>query len=116
LNARIEALGKRRVNVVIDDEENFGDVKVFWKQNKVVRDGKDIILTQKEGELIKILLRNKGKTVSANYILNKIWNVGMGYHSNILQSMVRRLRKKIDGDFEKKIIKNIHGVGYMLDL
>lgn len=116
LAARIKALYRRYLETQNDDEESYGEITFYWKQNKVVRGKKEIRLTNKEGDLLKLLLRNSGKTVRSEDILQKVWHITRGHHSNILQSMVRRLRKKLDSDFDHKLIRSVHGIGYCLDL
>ncbi|MFC1749722.1 helix-turn-helix domain-containing protein [Pseudomonadota bacterium] len=49
-------------------------------------------------------------------MLAKVWHAKMGYHSNIVQATIRRLRKKIDEGFSFPLIRNIHGIGYSVVL
>ncbi|MBU1445885.1 response regulator transcription factor [Patescibacteria group bacterium] len=116
LLARVDALQRRYLESCLVEEEVYGSVHFYWKQNKIVREGREILLTRKEGQLLKLLVRNKGEVVKSNDLIKKIWNVDPGYHSNILQSLVRHLRKRLDLDFEHKLIHNVHGIGYMLIL
>ena len=116
LMARIRALHRRTLETRSDDGENYGEITFYWKQSKLIRKGKEIRLTNKEGDLLKLLLRNEGKTVRSEDILQKVWQINKGHHSNILQSMVRRLRKKLDAGFGHALIRSVHGVGYCLVL
>ncbi len=116
LLARIKAVYRRYLEKEYKDQENYGDIAFFWKQNKIVRSDKTIDLTQKEGALLKFLLQNRNRTVRNEDILSKVWEARVGFHSNVIQSTVRRLRKKIDSDFDHKLIRNVHGVGYTLVL
>jgi len=115
LLARLEALHRRFLEISSNLKEKYDDVTFLWDENKVVREGKEIFLTKKECKLLKFLVINKSKVVKSEDILNHVWNVGQGYHSNILQSLIRHLRKRLDDDFDFKLIKNIHGVGYMIE-
>ncbi|MFC1749723.1 response regulator transcription factor [Pseudomonadota bacterium] len=63
LIARVEALYRRYLEIDVKDEEDYGEIKFFRKQNKVVRHGKEILLTNREGDLLSHLLKNEGKTV-----------------------------------------------------
>lgn len=116
LLARIKAVYRRYLEKEYKDQENYGDISFYWKQNKIVRSGKTINLTQKEGSLLKFLLQNRNRTVRNEDILSKVWEARVGFHSNVIQSTVRRLRKKIDTGFDHKLIRNVHGVGYTLVL
>jgi DNA-binding response OmpR family regulator len=114
LLARIQALNKRYVDLNLKNREVHGDIIFYWKQNKAVCSGKEIYLTQKEKCLLELLVKNHDKVVSTEDILKAVWNVGSVYHSNILQSLIRYLRKKLENGSNKELIKNIHGVGYMI--
>jgi DNA-binding response OmpR family regulator len=114
LLARINALYRRYIEIQYQDEIIFEEIVFYPKQNKVVRQSKEVLLTQKEGELLHFLIQNKGKTVRSQDILHKIWHANAGFHSNVLQATIRRLRQKIDSGFSKKLIHSIHGIGYRL--
>lgn len=116
LVVRLEVLQKRYMELPNNSTEKYKNVAFCWDENKVVRDGKEIFLTNKEGKLLKYLVRNKGKVVKSDDLIKHVWNVGPGYHSNILQSLIRHLRKQLDENFKFKLIKNIHGVGYIIEL
>lgn len=115
LLARLETLHKRYLEFSNNKQVKYDGVTFIWDENKVIREGKDIFLTNKECKLLKFLVLNKGKVVKSEDILKHVWNVGPGYHSNILQSLIRHIRKRLDDGFEHKLIKNIHGVGYMIE-
>jgi DNA-binding response OmpR family regulator len=114
LAARLDVLHKRTVHDILNEKEVHKKFIFYWKQNKVIQNGKEILLTSKENKLLKLLVRNNGKVVTSEEIIKYVWNVDPGYHSNILQSLVRHLREKIESKTKKELIKNIHGVGYML--
>lgn len=115
LLARLETLHKRYMEISHNKEVKYDGITFIWDENKVIREGKEIYLTNKECKLLKFLVINKGKVVKSSDILKQVWNVGPGYHSNILQSLIRHIRKRLDEGFEFKLIKNIHGVGYMIE-
>lgn len=114
LIARVHALYRRYLETKQDLEMKLGDLIFYRKQNRVMRGGKEIFLTQKEGDVLDLLIRHQGKAVRTEDILMKVWQAKQGYHSNIVQATIRRLRKKIDDGFDYKLIRNIHGVGYMI--
>lgn len=116
LVARVKALYRRYLQSGFKDEEDFGDFVFYRKQNKVYRGQKEILLTKNEGQLFELLLRNQGRTVPLEDILKNVWKAKIGYHSNIVQATVRRLRKKVDAGFPHKLIRNMHGIGYAVVL
>lgn len=116
LIARINAMYRRYLHMERKDQVNMGAFTFYRKQNKIKREGKEIVLTKKEGELLEFLLQNEGKTVRTEDIIRKIWGAKITYHSNVVQATIRRLRKKVDDGFEYKLIENHHGIGYCLNL
>lgn len=113
LIARIKSLYRRYLDTKSEDTQQLSETVVFYpKQFKVHREGKEIFLTKKEGELILFLFQNKGKVVRSEDILRKVWQANMGFQSNVVQSTMRRLRRKLDSGFPKKMIKTVHGIGY----
>jgi two-component system OmpR family response regulator len=118
LIARIRGLNRRYLEIKDqhDEEEVIANIHFFWKQSKILREGKTITLTKKEADLLKFLLQRQGEVVSIEDILAKIWKSKMGYQSNVVQATIKRLRGKIDEGFSYPLITNIHGIGYQLML
>jgi two-component system, OmpR family, response regulator len=114
LLARINALSRRSVDSQFENELALEDLKFFNKQNKIVRGEKEVSLTKKEGELLNFLFLHKGKTVRTQDIMQKVWLGATSFHSNIVQATIYRLRNKVDGGFEKKLLHSVHGIGYKL--
>ena len=80
----------------------------------VSRGGRDITLSAKEFALLEYLLRNKGKVLSRTMIENNLWNFDYAGGTNAVDVYIRYLRKKIDDDFEQKLIHTVRGSGYIL--
>lgn len=116
LIARVNALYRRYLQMERKDQIKAGEVVFQRKQNKIIREGKEIQLTKKEGELFEFLMQNRGKTVRTEDIIRKIWGSKVNYHSNVVQATIRRLRKKVDENFKTKLIKSCHGIGYILSV
>jgi len=114
LMVRIKNIYRRHLNIEKKDQIIFGDMVFYRKENKAIRREQVINLTAKESELLLFLLINKGKTIRNDDIIKRVWNTNASFHSNIIQATVRRLRKKIDSNFEEKYIKNVHGLGYSI--
>jgi two-component system, OmpR family, copper resistance phosphate regulon response regulator CusR len=92
--------------LVIDDLELDIDTKT------VTRSGKKIDLTSKEFTLLETLLINKYKVLSREYILEKVWDLDFETGTNIIDVYVNYLRKKIDKDFDPKLIHTKFGFGF----
>jgi DNA-binding response OmpR family regulator len=119
LIARIRAI-LRRLNV-----EKIGAVKSKTKYfisnlvldddaKQVTRNGKEISLTATEYRLLFTLLKNKGKVLSRMDLLENAWDINFNVGTNVVDVYINYLRKKIDADFEPKLIHTAVGMGYIL--
>ena len=90
-------------NLVLDDDAK-----------KVSRNGKDIILTATEYRLLFVLLKNKGKVLSRIDLLESVWDINFNVGTNVVDVYINYLRKKVDADFDKKLIHTMVGMGYIL--
>lgn len=113
LRARIRALLRRKLgesnNILKVDELVLDTIT-----HKVSRAGKDIDLTVKEYSVLEYLVRNRGQVLSRTQIEEHVWDYRYGSDSNIVDVYIRYLRKKIDKDFDKKLIETVRGRGYRL--
>jgi DNA-binding response OmpR family regulator len=113
LVARIKALFRRSKNI----KENIlkvGDLELNPDTKEVRRGGKNIELTAKQFELLKYLMINKGKIVSEEQISQNLWEMDEEINSNVINVYISHLRKKIDKDFDKKLIKTFRGMGFKI--
>ncbi|HCR35846.1 DNA-binding response regulator [Candidatus Woesebacteria bacterium GWC2_33_12] len=90
------------------------NLKLNPLSHKVTRDGKIINLTPKEFAILELLMRNSGEVVTRTKIIEHVWDYNFEGMSNIVDVLVVTLRKKIDKEYKKKLIKTIHGVGYTI--
>lgn len=81
---------------------------------KVTRNGKEIVLTPHEFKLLQYLLVNKGKVLTREMILNRVWQYSMDVDSRVVDVYVGYLRKKVDGEASKKLISSVRGFGYVI--
>lgn len=107
LVARMEAL-LRRKSISEEVPIECCGVKLYVSSRRVQVNGKDIELSKKEFDLLEYLMRNKGKTLSKERILEAVW--GYEYGLNTVEVYVNYLRKKLGSD----IIKTVWGVGYTM--
>lgn len=80
----------------------------------VVRGDVNINLSAKEFEILEYLLRNKGIVLSREKIENHVWDFDYSGGTNVVDVYIRYLRKKIDDEFEPKLIHTVRGCGYVL--
>lgn len=111
--ARIRAL-IRRISGSESAALKIDDLVVDLLERKVQRSGKEITLTQKEFGLLEYLLRNKRKVLTRTQISEHVWGIDFDTGSNVVDSYIKLLRKKIDKDFPKPLIHTIVGVGYVI--
>lgn len=113
LLARIRAVIKRHsLNKSI--RLKFEDYELLPEQNKVKYKTKEIDITTKEAAILEYLIRNKGKLVSTEELLEHVWDREVDMFTDTVKTHIKTLRKKIDPD--KKIIKTVRNKGYRIDL
>jgi len=119
LVARIRAILRRLNQEKTDDQKP--KVKYFISNlvlnddaKQVTRNGKEITLTATEYRLLFTLLKNKGKVLSRMDLLENAWDINFNVGTNVVDVYINYLRKKIDADFEPKLIHTAVGMGYIL--
>ena len=113
LLARVRALTRRGG----DDrgaEITYADLRLDPVAHKVWRSDQEIELTTKEYALLEYLMRNPEKTLTRTMIAEQVWDYTFDSFTNIIDVYVNYLRKKVDRDFDKKLIHTVRGVGYVL--
>lgn len=115
LFARIRVLSRRNYAPIQEDVFIFGDLTIDRTKHTLHRNGIEISLTPKEFQLLDLLIRNKGKVLTREVILDRVWGYNADVTSNSVDAYIRLLRKKVDKEGEKTIICNIRGVGYSVE-
>jgi heavy metal response regulator len=90
------------------------DLTLDLVSHKATRGENLIELTGKEYTLLEYFMRNTNKVLSRTIISEHIWNYNFDTGTNIIDVYINHLRNKIDGEFEKKLIHTVRGVGYMM--
>ena len=80
----------------------------------VTRMDNEILLTAKEFTLLEFFMINKNKVLSRVDILEKVWDINFDAGTNVVDVYVNYLRKKIDKNFDTKLIRTVVGMGYVL--
>ncbi len=115
LEARIRSLLRRGgYSEVTADQLFFGGVIMDLDGKTVKRDGASIPLTATEFRLLECFLRSPNKVLSRVDLLEKVWGIDFNMATNVVDVYVNYLRKKIDKDFNKKLIHTVVGMGYVM--
>ncbi|MEZ0536379.1 response regulator transcription factor [Caldicellulosiruptoraceae bacterium PP1] len=113
LLARIRAL-LRRQNNNRETVIKIMDLVIDLNTRTVMRSGKLIELTSKEYAVLEYLAKNKGRVLTRSQIAEHIWNYDFEGSSNIVDVYIRYLRRKIDDEFDNKLIQTVRGTGYII--
>ena len=113
LVARLYALARRRPTP-LPEIITVADLEVELRGHRVRRAGHDIELTAKEFALLEFLVRHEDQVVDRAAITAHVWDENHDPFTNVLEVLVRRLRRKIDDGFEPKLIHTLRGAGYRL--
>ena len=113
LSARVRAL-LRRSPYPVDIVLRVEDLELDRAERLVRRGGRRIDLTPREFALLEYLMRNVGRCVTRAMIMEHVWNFSFDTMTNVVDVYINYLRKKVDQDFESKLIHTVRSVGYML--
>jgi two-component system copper resistance phosphate regulon response regulator CusR len=92
----------------------IADLEIDREKKEVTRSGKKIALTAKEYQLLEFLALHRGKVISKLTIAEKVWDIDFDTGTNVIEVYMNFLRKKIDKDFEHKLLHTKTGMGYYL--
>jgi two-component system copper resistance phosphate regulon response regulator CusR len=114
---RLKSLTKRlqhfqhaaRINVL-----QIADLIMDRDAKTVIRNSKKIDLTHREYTLLEYMMLNKGKVLSKLDISEKVWDINFDTGTNVIEVYINYLRKKIDKDFDHKLLHTVVGMGYVL--
>ena len=115
LLARIKALLRRPPQTMHSNIISISDLVIDLDDQKVSRNGKHISLRKKEFHLLEYLARNVGRVITREMILDHVWESVEEPVTNTIDVHIKYLRDHIDKEFDKKLIKTVHGMGYKLE-
>ncbi len=112
--ARVKAVLRRRTTINIESKSYIlGNIVVDFEKHSLTKAGEKIELTLKEFELLEVLIKNKGKVMTRDFLLDRIWGYEYIGETRTVDVHIRHLRKKIeDDDKNPKFIETIRGIGY----
>ena len=116
LLARVRVLLKRRAVAKVDvvKEISYADLYINLERQEVTRNGEPVKLSPKEYNLLVYLVENAERVVSRVEIAEKVWNTHFDTGTNFIDVYINYLRKKMDKNFEVKLIHTKPGVGFIL--
>jgi two-component system, OmpR family, copper resistance phosphate regulon response regulator CusR len=113
LSARVRAL-LRRSSMPAEVVLRVADLALNRVERSVKRGDKAIEMTPKEFALLEYLMRNVGRCVTRAMIIEHVWNLSFDTMTNVVDVYINYVRKKVDQDFEVKLIHTVRGVGYQI--
>lgn len=117
LNARINVLLKRKGQAQQTPQSTqliYADLMIEVSTKSVFRDGKEIKLTPKEFNLLEYMMQNPERVLSRMEIAEKVWSTHFDTGTNFIDVYINYLRKKVDKDYEVKLIQTKPGMGFIL--
>jgi two-component system, OmpR family, copper resistance phosphate regulon response regulator CusR len=105
----------RRGPAMQEEVLRIADLEIDTRRYRVVRQGRNLQLTRREFLLLTCLARSAGEVVSRARIVGQVWDINFDTGTNIVEATIRRLRAKVDDPFEKPLIHNVRGIGYVLE-
>lgn len=112
LLARINVFLRRSDGINMTEKLRIADLEMDLNTKTVTRAHKKIDLTAKECSLLETFLKNKEKLLTREFIIEHVWGIDFDPSTNIIDVYVNYLRKKIDKDFEPKLIHTKFGFGF----
>jgi two-component system, OmpR family, alkaline phosphatase synthesis response regulator PhoP len=113
LMARVKAVLRRTTTQHIEKSYKFGNMTIDFQKHEVLKNDIRVELTLKEFELLEILVKNKGRVMTRDFLLDKIWGYEYVGETRTVDVHIRHLRQKIeDDDKNPRYIETIRGIGY----
>jgi two-component system, OmpR family, copper resistance phosphate regulon response regulator CusR len=119
LLARVGALlrrGTAPAAAAASTQLRIADLELDLVSRKAARAGERLHLTAKEFSLLTLLMRRQGQILSRSTLAEQVWDMSFDSDTNVVEVAVRRLRAKIDDPFQGKLLHNVRGMGYVLEL
>lgn len=114
LFARIQAILRRIKNKIPTEYLKVGDLELIPEEREALKAGKRIELKGKEYSLLEYLMKHPDQVISRQKLMEEVWDYSSSVLSNTVDAYMYKLRQKIDNNPKKRVIKTVHGVGFML--
>ena len=114
LLARVNALDRRGRIPQVKTTLRVADLELDIESRIVTRGAQVIDLLPREFEILHYLVKNKGRIITKNMILEKIWNINFNPESSVVETHISRLRAKIDKPFSRPLLHTKRNLGYSI--
>jgi DNA-binding response OmpR family regulator len=114
LLARLRALARRAAEAPRDTVLRVADLALDPARQQVTRADKNITLSAREFAILEYLMRNVGLVLTRTMITEHVWDYDVFHQSNAVDVYIRTLRRKMDDDFDLKLIQTVRRIGYQL--
>ena len=115
LLARVRTILRRGRTGTEPTSLQVADLELDLLRRRVSRAGKRIDLTAKEFSLLALLMRRQGDVLPRSLIASQVWDMNFDSDTNVIEVAMRRLRAKVDDEFEPRLIQTVRGMGYVLE-
>ena len=113
LTARLQALLRRR-GAGVPGPIVVGDLVIDPRRYLAARNGRDLVLTRREYELLEAFANHAGQVLSRDQLLRQVWGYNFEVETNVVDVFVGYLRRKLEADGEPRILHTVRGVGWRL--
>jgi len=114
LVARLDALVRRAREAGPERDMTVGDLRLDPRSRSVTRAGQSIQLQPREFRLLEYMMRNAGQVVTRTMLLENVWDYHFDPQTNVIDSHISKLRRKIDVGFSVPLLHTVRGAGYKL--
>ncbi len=116
LLARIRSLSRRISRPLAEPVQELGPLTIDFEGHRVRRGDRPIELSPREFAVLEMLARNRGKVLSRDQLLERVWGYDADPHGNVVDLYVHYLRRKVDpaGEDATPLIRTVRGAGYMI--
>ncbi len=116
LLARVKALSRRSTQKLNDDLLVIGKYTLDRIRKTVLYESKDLSLSNREFQLLSLLIENNRQVVPRDVIIDRVWGLDQEITQNNLDAFIKLLRKKIEKSTKDNIILNVRGIGYKVEV
>ena len=114
LSARVRAI-LRRPKGAVDIVLKAGPLELDPARKKVKKNGRELDIPRQEFALLEFFMRNSNRVLSQELIMERVWSTEFPCSPETFRTCLKKLRGKIDEEGSPSMIKNLHGVGYILE-
>ena len=116
LVARIRAVMRRTHPAVVAEELEYGGIVMDLASHKVTRNGRMVHLSPKEYKMLQVLMERPSRVLSREQLLDRVWGRDVYVEERTVDVHIRRLRKALNEDGEKDLIRTVRSGGYAIDI